>query len=115
MRRKLVLKVIPHSTDGFHVQVTEQTYIGDNFGNPRGEFTSSTGLILGSCSCPEAYEDDDTVYVRGDATYMDRQHFTVYTREFMQRIMHAVMEYNRYALVDTLPSVPTGGSSFIVE
>ena len=115
MERKIILKATPYDSDVFHVEVIEQTHIGVDFGNPNCDFTSSTGLMLSSCNCPEAYEEDNIVYVRGDNPQADGKRFTVDSIEFMQRIMHAVREYNSHVWVDKLPDVPTGIDSFIIE
>lgn len=114
MKRKIVLKVVSHDMAVFHVRITKQTHRGIDFGNPSCDFTSSTGLMLSSCTCPEVYEEDDVLYVCGDNRQSDAQQFVVYNTAFMQRIMHAVREYNTYSFDDKLPDIPTG-DTFIVD
>lgn len=114
MDRRIVLDV---AYDGicFTIQIVEQTHRCSTFGNPDCDFTSSTGLMLSSCTCPAAHEEDNVVYVRGDDPHANRQCINVDSIGFMQRIMHAVREYNTYARSDKLPDVPTDVGTFIVE
>ena len=115
MKRKIVLKVVPCDSDVFNIRITEQTHRCGDFGNPNCDFTSSAGLMLSSCTCPEVYEEDNVVYVRGDDPQADERQFVVGNPEFMQRIIHAVREYNSRVWVVKLPDVPTGINPFTIE
>lgn len=114
MEKKIVLYA---SYDGsvYTVCVSTQTHLCGEFGNPYRDFISSTGLALISCSNPAAFEDDDTVYVRGDNFDGDELEFRIYSTEFMQRIMHAVREYNSHTWVAKLPDAPTTRGAFLID
>ena len=114
MEKKIVLSAM-YDDYSYIVKIITQTHREYDFGNPGCDFTSSTGLILSSCSCPEVYEEDNLLYVRGDNLHADEQIFIVENKEFMQRIMHAVREYNTHVWVTKLPDVPTDSATFIVE
>lgn len=114
MKRKLVLEVT-HNELEYMIRVIVQTHIGSDFGNPTCDFVASTGFTLASCTCPEVYGGDDVLYVRGDNPTADDQPVFVNGVDLMQRIMHAVREYNSYALVGKLPDVSTDAGTFIVE
>ncbi len=114
MERKIVLRVVRRGSDSFHIQIAEQTHKGDAFGNPKCEFTSSTGWILSSYTCPELFMEDHILYTRGRDRARDETQLAVDNVVVMQRIIHAVREYNRYARISKLPAVPAE-DTFIVE
>lgn len=114
MEKKIVLYV-SYNGRVYTVRVSTQTHLCEDFGNPGSDFVSSTGLSLVSCSNPAAYEEDDIVYVRGDNFDGDEFEFRIYNTEFMQRIIHAIREYNSHVWIDELPDAPTITGAFLID
>lgn len=118
MKKRIVLEVKPQIRlydDVFHVQIIKQTHRGSRFGNPNTMFRSSTGLLLDSRSCPEIYMTDNIYYVRGSNHGDDSIVVVVRSIDDMQRIMHAVREYNSHVILGELPSIPAGSGPFTID
>ena len=96
----------------YQLQITEQSYIKNNFGNPNQSFISSKGFELRSANMP-ATSSSTKLYVRGNDTSYDDT--TVRVRETLLRnIMHAVREYNSHLIIADLPVIPEE-NTFIIE
>lgn len=90
------------------LRITAQSHQGDDFGGPACPyvFIASNGFWLASVNEPESIgpEDDDSgrgtiqggLYVRGDQPGTDTKLLDIPSREWLERCLFAIREYNAH-------------------
>ena len=96
----------------YRVQIIEQSYIREDFGNPTRSFISSKRFELRSAGYP-AYSTCGKLFVRGSS--ISGNHYTLdMSAGYLRKVMHAVREYNSHLIIDSLPDIPSN-ETFIID
>ena len=100
----------------YQLQITKQTCVKNDFGNPKEIFQSSKGFKLTSMGHPAIGSLGTVLFVRGDRSQAHNNILTV-TARYLSKIIHAVREYNSHVIITDLLSIPNVkiNESFIIE
>jgi hypothetical protein len=92
MKSALTIRVFKMN-EGRFVQIVGQKYRCESFSTDGSNFRSTNGFTLRSQSVPQA--DDNALFVRGSDTKRDSMLLCVPSDEWIDKLSHAVNEYNQ--------------------